>query len=313
MSLLPYRFSGPGEREEPRSPTLTRTDEPGAIMRLWILIPLCALSAACQRGGASRPNVEPPEEETMYAHPAASVDAPLAADSYACRRCGRVLFRADEVLHVRPLWDLGEERNEVYVLRSASGLPGLRRYDASLHEGWYCCRFALMRMIVDKFGTGDHLLAYTSNVVRVPAGQVPRPEGQARTGQIRVTAADFDQVVGADHGDHLSVVKLSATWCPPCRMVDAAIARIDGGGGLPDVRFYEADVDADPALGQRFEVRSLPTLRFWYRGQPLEVQSASVATANGAMVGGITQRALAARNTAVAVRSRAGRRQIDLP
>ncbi len=36
-------------------------------------------------------------------------------DSYACRRCGRVLFRKDEIAGTRPLWDLGEEANEVFV------------------------------------------------------------------------------------------------------------------------------------------------------------------------------------------------------
>jgi thioredoxin 2 len=286
-------------------------------MRFSSLALLCCLNAACwQHRSADSPQ---PQEESMFAQathahaPSGSTLPPLETDRYACRRCGRVLFHADEVVQVRPLWDLGEERNEVYVLRSASGLPTLRRYDTSLHEGWYCCRFALMRMVVDKFGTGDHLLAYTGDVVRVPAGQEPRPGGGGRAGQIQVTAADFDSIIGADHGDHLTVVKLSATWCPPCRLVDTAIARIDAAGSLPDVRFYEADVDAEPELGDRFSVRSLPTLRFWYRGRPLQVHSERMASVSGALVGGMSQRTLESVTAAVLRAARAGQRDIALP
>lgn len=234
-------------------------------------------------------------------------------DSYACRRCGQVLYRADEVLQTRPLWDLGEERNEVHVLRSASGLGALQRYDASLHEGWYCCRFALMRMVVDKFGTGDHLLAYVGDVVRVPAGETPRAQGDVRPGQTWVKAREFDDVLGTDHGDHLAVVKFGATWCPPCRMVDAAISRLHAGGKLPGVRFYEADIDHAPELGERFEIRSLPTLRFWYRGQPLHVSGRRLASVEGALVGGIREQVLADAARAVLAEARAGQRHIVLP
>lgn len=189
--------------------------------------------------------------------------------SYACRSCGTVLFDADEVVERRPLWEVGREKNEVFVLRSASGLGGLRRYDASLHEGWYCCRFALMRMVVDKFGTGDRLLAYVDDVARVEPGDVPRKDGAAHSGQVRVTADELDDVLLRDRGDHLAVLKLSATWCPPCRVMDKVIAAVSEEGDLPDVRFYEADVDAEPALAERFAVQSLPTMLFFYRGEEL--------------------------------------------
>src|SRR6185295_12826865 len=108
----------------------------------------------------------------------------------------------------------------VYVLKSASGLAGLRRYDTSLHQGWYCCRFALMRMTTDKFGTGRALLAYVQDVERVTAGHAPAMSASAHAGQTQVTHADFESLVETDQGDHLTVVKLSATWCPPCRLVD---------------------------------------------------------------------------------------------
>jgi len=251
------------------------------------------------------------ELQTAQAAPL-PVTVPIV-DSYACRRCGQVLYRADEVLQTRPLWDLGEERNEVHVLRSATGLGALQRYDASLHEGWYCCRFALMRMVVDKFGTGDHLLAYVGDVVRVPAGETPKAQGDVRPGQTWVKAREFDDVLETDHGDHLAVVKFGATWCPPCRMVDAAISRLHAGGKLPAVRFYEADIDHEPELGERFGIRSLPTLRFWYRGQPLHVSGRRLASVEGALVGGIREQVLADVARAVLAEARTGQRHIVLP
>lgn len=203
---------------------------------------------------------------------------------YACRSCGTFLFDADEVLERRPLWDLGEEKNEVFVLASASGLSSLRRYDASLHQGWYCCRFAIMRMVVDKFGTGDHLLAYVDDVARVEPGDAPKKDGAFHSGQTRISANEVDDVLYRDHGDFLSVLKLGATWCPPCRMMDKVIAAVSEDGDLPDVRFYEADVDAEPALAERFAVQSLPTFLFFHRGKELRTPPAYGALERRALV-----------------------------
>ena len=240
----------------------------------------------------------------------AEADDAVAVDRYACRACGRVLYRADEIIGTRPLWDLGEEKSEVHVLKSAAGLDGLRRYDASLHEGWYCCRFALMRMVVDKFGTGDHLLAYTGDVKLVPAGASPKPEGNVRRGQTQIGPADFEALIERDQGDHLTVVKLGATWCPPCRQIDSAIARIDAAGKLPDVRFYEADVDAHPEFGDRFAIASLPTVRFWYRGAPLDVESERWAGFDGALTGTASEKVLTETVEAVLHAARRGERRV---
>lgn len=213
-------------------------------------------------------------------------DAAAEPATYHCRRCGRHLFDADEIRERRPLWDLGEEKSEVFVLKSAAGLPGLRRYDASLHEGWYCCRFALMRMVVDKFGTGRDLLAYTGDVVGVAAGAQPPVEGAAKSGQIALGAADFDAVVSRDDGV-LRVVKLSATWCPPCRMVDQALGKIAAAGGVDGVEVFEVDVDAEQALAERYAPPSIPMLLFFYGGRQVRVRADRVANVDGALVGGI--------------------------
>ena len=55
---------------------------------------------------------------------------------------------------------------------------GLTRYDASLHEGWYCCRFIVMRMVVDKFGTGAR-----GRQLPFPSRRLPVADGALVGGQ----------------------------------------------------------------------------------------------------------------------------------
>ncbi len=259
-----------------------------------------------------------PQELPMHAHspvPSSSPAAPPAATPAAapatwhCRHCGRHLFDQSEIKSRRPLWDLGEEKAEVFVLESAAGLDGLRRYDASLHEGYYCCRFALMRMVVDKFGTGRDLLAYVADVVGVPkGGEVPTPR-PAKRGQVRLGARDFDAVTLRDDGV-LRVVKLSATWCPPCRLVDTALGKIARAGGVSGVEVLEVDVDDEQALAERLAPASIPTLLFFYGGKQLRVQADRVASVRGALVGGIPSARL--RTILTAVRDAARRGQTDI-
>ncbi len=247
---------------------------------------LSLLALGASVWGCAEPAARSAEPASEAMAEVAAVDEAAPPQRYHCRRCGRHLFDADEIRERRPLWDLGEEKAEVYVLKGARGLSGLRRYDASLHEGWYCCRFALMRMVVDKFGTGHDLLAYVGDVVGVPAGaEPPRIDGPV-PGQISLGAADFDTVVSRDDGV-LRVVKLSARWCPPCRMVDRALAQLEAAGGIDGVEVFEVDVDAEQALAERFAPPSIPMLLFFHGGRQLQVRADRIASSGGGLVGGI--------------------------
>ncbi len=228
---------------------------------------------------------------------------------YCCTRCGKPIFREVDVLRRTKLWDLGEYDSEVFVIRQAIDEGSLQRYDVSLHQGWYCCRFIMMRMLVDKFGTGRDRLVYADSVAPVPAGQ-KAPISLKDTGQIRITSRDFDAVVSREQ-DELSVVKFGALWCPPCRLVDQAIERITRAGGIEGVRFFEVDVDEQPELGQRFASRSIPVLAFYYRGQRIELVGDVPNLDGGVWVGGIRTGTLRGLCRAVLAGARRGMVQVD--
>ena len=244
--------------------------------------------------------------------PLTAPGAQAAPSTFHCRRCGRAIFTSDQILDRRPLWDLGEYQAPVFVIAQALDLGGMRRSDASLHEGWYCCRFMVMRMVVDKFGTGDALLVYADSVVELPPGGAP-PVDTSTPAQVRLSEVDFDAVLAARADrDRLAVVKLGAIWCPPCRMMDRAIEALRAEGALPDVDFYEVDVDESPALAARYRNRSIPFFLFFYRGEAVRLVGGGPAVVDGGLAGGLSRASLRALCAAALTAARAGQRQLQI-
>src|SRR5438045_9755620 len=59
-----------------------------------------------------------------------------------------------------------------------------------------------------------------------------------------------------------------AEWCGPCRIMAPAFARA-AAATEPRARLVKVNVDAEPALAQRFQVRSSPTLALALHGSEL--------------------------------------------
>jgi thiol-disulfide isomerase/thioredoxin len=230
---------------------------------------------------------------------------------FHCNSCGRAIFTSDDLERRVTLWDLKEYRADAYVIRRAIDEGSLSRYDVSLHEGWYCCRFIMMRMVVDKFGTGDALLVYADSVTEVQEGQTP-PRHSENKGQLKLSRRDFQSVTQAADSDQLRVVKFGAIWCPPCRLVDSVLTRIQSKGGLKDVRFFEVDIDEEQELGARWAVRSVPFLVFFYRGRQLELAGDRLPLVNGVWVGGATQAQIETLCAAALKQARSGATQVVL-
>lgn len=78
-----------------------------------------------------------------------------------------------------------------------------------------------------------------------------------------VTDAQFDEALAASP---LTIVDFTANWCPPCRMMNPVYKDMAAKYGN-QIQFLKVNGDDNPALIQRYSVKSLPTFAFFQDGQ----------------------------------------------
>jgi thioredoxin len=101
-----------------------------------------------------------------------------------------------------------------------------------------------------------------------------------------LTSLNASDLVEAAAG--ITVIDFTAAWCGPCRVMEPVLASL-ATEYAGRARFAAVDVDADPALAQRFDVRSMPTLVLWRDGREV---GRIVGSRPRAFVAGVIDRVL---------------------
>ncbi len=78
---------------------------------------------------------------------------------------------------------------------------------------------------------------------------------------------DFDKIIWRDN---LTLIDFFATWCGPCRAMHPVLERFQQQM-RGRVELYKVNIDAPEMAGivQRYQIRSVPTLIFFRRGEIL--------------------------------------------
>jgi thioredoxin len=80
------------------------------------------------------------------------------------------------------------------------------------------------------------------------------------------TVAQFKDML---HKYDLVVVDFYADWCHPCKQMNKVFDALIQDTALDDVLFVKVNTDAQPALSNEYNIRSLPTIILFVDGKPI--------------------------------------------
>lgn len=109
-------------------------------------------------------------------------------------------------------------------------------------------------------------LAFDRLAAAVRCGRCKQPLGAPGVPLETGTVADFDRLVA--HASLPVVVDYWAPWCGPCRMVAPELERV-ASRAAGRWLIVKVNTHAWPELGERFNIRSIPTMAVFAGGREI--------------------------------------------
>ena len=87
--------------------------------------------------------------------------------------------------------------------------------------------------------------------------------------------SDFNKIIDSDVP---VLVDFFAEWCAPCKMMPPILKQVKDHYG-ERIKIIKIDTDRNPAISDKYQIRSIPTMMLFKKGQK-EWQTSGVMAAN---------------------------------